>query len=344
MALNIEHVFITPYTPYQNAKIERLHKTLNDMIAKQVSQDNKLWDVFLNQTLSAIRVCKNESTGSSPYYLLFKREPILPLDNILQPRRRYMGENLHQITLEKMHREFTQVHSKMKKSQLRQQRYANKGAEEVKFKVGDPVFLRNFKKNNKLQGNWQPYYRVTAQTSPVTYTIRNQLDNTEIKAQGRNLKLANTDNWEIRPKGDRPIRRVTLAAPQETTSDSYSSTEDSDDDIPLAQLIKRKRIAFNSSESDEENIPLAELVKRIRARRDTNKVRTQPNGKEPPEDDLNRDVKTEKSDSSSSEPDTDSEMETAAIEQTKETPVTEKAPGINKEKIQSLLIAIANTL
>ena len=274
-ALNIEHTLITPRTPHLNGSVERFNGTLNNMIAKQVSQDNRLWDVFINQTLSAIRVCTNESTGHSPFFLLFKREPVLPVDNILRPRRKYTGELLHQVTLEKMHREFMKVHSKMKRSQLRHQRNANKGAKPVEFKVGDPVFLRNFTKGNKLQSNWQPYYRVTKQTSPVSYIIRNQLDNTERKVQGRNLKLAHTDDWDIPKNAGKPIRRVTLAAPPDTSDDasddeSGSSSWDSEDNIPLAQIIRRKRREFSSSGSDEENMPLAALAQRVRARGDMN--------------------------------------------------------------------------
>ena len=263
-ALNIEHVYTTNYNPQQNGILERSHRVLNDAIAKQVSQDNRLWDVFINQTLSAMRCCKNESTGESPYYLLFKREAVMPVDNILRPRRKYVGEDLHRITLEKMHREFRKVHTKMKKSRLRQQRYANVGAKPVEYKIGDPVFVRKFGRKNKLQGHWEPYYRITEQISPISFEIRNQLDNSVRKVQARHLKMANTDaDWGLKPQtGERPLRKAAMAAPSESSSSESEFEEE--DNVPLAQLIKRKRTTFSSSESDEDNMPLSVLAKRLR--------------------------------------------------------------------------------
>lgn len=49
-ALNISHVKTYYYHPKSNARVERFHKTLHDVMVKNLST----WDVFLNEILAAI--------------------------------------------------------------------------------------------------------------------------------------------------------------------------------------------------------------------------------------------------------------------------------------------------
>lgn len=86
--LNVDHVTTSFYHPEANAKVERFHRTLHDILAKKLDDNLATWDMYLNQALAAVRFCVSESTGFSPFYLLYSRDPVLPLDNILKPRRR----------------------------------------------------------------------------------------------------------------------------------------------------------------------------------------------------------------------------------------------------------------
>ena len=47
--------------------------------------------------------------------LLYNRDVILPLDNILKPRRIYYGDEYHQIALKELHRSFILVRNNIKK-------------------------------------------------------------------------------------------------------------------------------------------------------------------------------------------------------------------------------------
>jgi hypothetical protein len=101
------------------------------------------WDVHLNQTLAAIRFNINESSSFPPFYLLYNRDVVLPIDNILKPRRRYLGEDPHKIAKEQQHKTFTMVQRILKRSKKRQAKYANRNAVDVGLKVGDPVYYKN---------------------------------------------------------------------------------------------------------------------------------------------------------------------------------------------------------
>ena len=128
--------------------------------------------------MAAIRFNVSESSKFSPYYLLYTRDIVLPVDNILQPRRKYLGEDFHQIALEEQNRAFVYVRNYLKKAKKRQAKYADKNAKEVELKVGDPVYYQNKERKFKLAQKWKPYYRIIEKTGPVSFIIKNQLDGT----------------------------------------------------------------------------------------------------------------------------------------------------------------------
>ena len=61
------------------------------------------WDIYLNQMLTAVRFHVSETIHFSPYYLLYNRDIILPLDNISRPRRIYYGNEHYEIALQEVH-------------------------------------------------------------------------------------------------------------------------------------------------------------------------------------------------------------------------------------------------
>ena len=131
--------------------------------------------------------------------------------------------------------------------------------------VGSPVYLRNHKRNSKIDLQWLPFYRVVQVHSPLTFSIRNQMNGETTKAHARHLRLADVEEWEIPKAGTgRACRRATMAV---SSSDSESDTEN-DNKTPYQRAIDRKRQERENS-SDEENIPLLELRRRIQCRDQT---------------------------------------------------------------------------
>ena len=263
--LNIHHVTTSFYHPQSNAKVERFHRTLHDVLSKLLKDDSTVWDLYLNQALAAIRFNHNDSSKFSPFFLVYNRDVVLPIDNILKPRRKYVGEEQHKIALQQQHKLFTLVHNHMKRAKKRQAKYADRGSKPVDFQVGDPVYYKRHQRRNKLEGKWQPYYRVVEKTSPVTYVIRNQLDGVAVKVHAEHLRLARVEEWEI-PTNDSktPYRRAAyVVPPQESSEESSSSESEGGDPLPkIARWYRRER----DDSSEEENIPLAELAGRIKAR------------------------------------------------------------------------------
>ena len=140
--VNISHVTTSYYQPQGNSKAVWFHWTLHDVMSKKVSDSLDTWNIYLHQILAAVRFNINESTKFSPFYLLYNCDPVLPIDNILKPRRRYLGEEPHKVVLELQYKSFVMVHQHLKKAKRRQARYADKNSKCTKFQVGDPVYLK----------------------------------------------------------------------------------------------------------------------------------------------------------------------------------------------------------
>lgn len=139
-AFNINHVKTSFYHPQSNSKVERFHRTCHDVLSKKIQDNMTTWDLYLNQALAAIRFNANESSKFSAFFLLYNRDPVRPLDNLLAPRRKYLGEEQHAIALQQQHQSYVLVHKHLKKAKKRQAKYANKDCKEVKLEVGDAVF------------------------------------------------------------------------------------------------------------------------------------------------------------------------------------------------------------
>ena len=267
--LNIHHITTTYYRPQSNAVNERLHRTLHDILSKKVVDSPSGWDIHLAQSLGAIRASINESTGYSAHFLVFGQDPVYPLDNLLKPRQRYLGEDLHQIRLQAQHKAFVEVHRNVKKAKAKQKKYADRLAKPVEIQVGDHVFYMNHRKSSKLDSRWKPNYIVIEQTGPVSFRIKNQLTAVTTKAHASQLHKASTA-WEdqLTPTTGRlGKRQSTMVMPEESSSDDENdSEEETEANTPaLEQLVRQTRTRRDDSSSEEE-IPLAELRTRLRER------------------------------------------------------------------------------
>ena len=113
------------------------------------------WDLFLNQTLAAIRFNVSESNKFSPFFLLYNRDVVLQIDNLLKPSRKYAGGDLHKIALQQQHKSFLLVHKRLKKEKKRQAKYADKKEKINNFKLEIQSIIKIIVKhqNYKIIGN-----------------------------------------------------------------------------------------------------------------------------------------------------------------------------------------------
>ena len=72
--------------PRANGQAERMIRTIKSGLRKiqAESPDCKWWEVYPD-VLRGMRCMNTRATGYSPYFLVFKHEPALPLVNALYP-------------------------------------------------------------------------------------------------------------------------------------------------------------------------------------------------------------------------------------------------------------------
>ena len=91
--------YTAPYSPASNGRIEGFHNFLKACIAKHVSPTLE-WDQVIPLACAAYNFMPNEHAKESPFYMMFARDPVLPLNTLLQPRVRYLGGQDNLISLD----------------------------------------------------------------------------------------------------------------------------------------------------------------------------------------------------------------------------------------------------
>ena len=79
------HKNTTAYHPQTDGLVERFNRTLTDMLAKTVKANGRDWNQHLYFALFAYQTSPQTSTGESPFYLLYGRDPCLPTESALSP-------------------------------------------------------------------------------------------------------------------------------------------------------------------------------------------------------------------------------------------------------------------
>ena len=79
-------LYIPPYRPQCNGKIEGFHKYLKSCIAKHII-NNMEWDEFTNLATAAYNFIPNVTSKEALFFLMFGRDPYMPLNQLLSQAR-----------------------------------------------------------------------------------------------------------------------------------------------------------------------------------------------------------------------------------------------------------------
>ncbi|KAG1077289.1 hypothetical protein G6F42_024944 [Rhizopus arrhizus] len=81
--LGSHHKLTSAFHPRTNGKVERYNGTVKNMLRKYVQGALHRWDEFVDVAVWSSRVWKNATTGYSPFFLVYGREPRLSGDTII---------------------------------------------------------------------------------------------------------------------------------------------------------------------------------------------------------------------------------------------------------------------
>ena len=100
--LGVVHKLSTPpYHPAFNGRIEGFHAFHKACIAKHIAPQLE-WDKLVPLACAAYNFIPNEHSKESPFFLMYGRDPVLPLNTLLGPKIRYLGNDIDVLSLEAM--------------------------------------------------------------------------------------------------------------------------------------------------------------------------------------------------------------------------------------------------
>lgn len=183
--MGISHRLTPPYTPQANP-VERTNKTLKTMIAQFCENDHRKWDTHLPSLTFAINTAKHESTGFSPAYLNFGREPEIPNavyrrtdrnnEIVTDDEGQVRAQSEHLRTLKEVY-ELVRVH--LARAQATQSHHYDLRRREWRCRLGDQVMKREHTLSSadkgvaaKLSPKYSGPYTVVKVHSPVVYDLK----------------------------------------------------------------------------------------------------------------------------------------------------------------------------
>ncbi len=86
MLTGVRHNISTAYHPQTNGLDERFNPTLQRALLKMVQENEAEWHKYLDSVLFAYRTSKQASTKYSPFFIMYGREPRLPVDLMTTPQ------------------------------------------------------------------------------------------------------------------------------------------------------------------------------------------------------------------------------------------------------------------
>jgi hypothetical protein len=162
--MGIDKVRTTPYHPSTNSVVERFHRTLNSMLAKVVSVNQRDWCEHLPAVMAAYRASVHETTQFTPNRLIFGRENRMPADVVLgdldtseAELPSCMDEYAANI-IERQRADYALVREHLGESAIRRKEQYDIRVRPKEFVPGQLVWYHYPRKRQGLSPKWQMYY------------------------------------------------------------------------------------------------------------------------------------------------------------------------------------------
>ena len=119
--LGVEYkVYSPPYRPQSNGRVESFPYFLKACIAKHITPQLE-WDDVVPLACAAYNFFPNEHSRESPFFLMFGRDPLLPLTKLLRPKLRYLGNEESILSLESLQNIYQLVVTNLKTEREKRQ-------------------------------------------------------------------------------------------------------------------------------------------------------------------------------------------------------------------------------
>ncbi len=230
----------TPYHPMGNGLTERFNRTLLNMLGTLQNAQKKNWKSHVAGLVHAYNCTRQTTTGFSPYFLMFGRQPHLPVDlafglddDTKQPSTKYVDE-----MKDRLKKAYDLAARSIMTAQGRQKEGYDRRARGAILQPGDRVLVKRvaFDGKHKLADKWEEdTYRIVRQPNDAipVYVVQKENGEGKKKTLHRNLLLPighlPEEEKEKKPAPRKSLPRKTLDVPMKSRG-SIQETETSTDE------------------------------------------------------------------------------------------------------------------
>ena len=166
----------TAYHPQTDGLTERANQTIEQMLRAYVNEDQDNWDECLDLVEFAYNNSKQASTGHSPFFLNYGRNPNTPIQLAMQTNAaRRVPATLS--FLKNMNEEIDKAIANTAAAQDRQKTFADQHRREQSYKLGDKVWVstQNFRmqkgKTKKFANKFEGPFTIEQVVSSTAYKL-----------------------------------------------------------------------------------------------------------------------------------------------------------------------------
>jgi len=205
--LEIQVSKITNHRPQSNGVVERVHGTVHSVFAKIVSSNQRDWCQLLPFVTQAYNSATHSSSTFSPYYLMYLREPRVPLELLIEkptPAAAQSTDEYIQQTEDRMRQAYTIVCESLKANFDRSKKRYDARVKSAKFEVGDEVYYylprKHVVKNKKWALDNRGPFTVVRKVNDVNYAIQKSSSAKPLIIHIDRLTRCHSDDEEYRKR------------------------------------------------------------------------------------------------------------------------------------------------
>jgi hypothetical protein len=214
-------------------------------------EQKKNWKAYVGPLVHAYNCPQHDYTDFSPYYMMFGRNPRLPVDIVFGLRKEVKGSNYIKDLRDRLDHAYHLATEASKRSQQKQKEGYDMRVRGATIRVGDrvPVKIVAFKEKHKLADKWkQEPYNVLGQPNPDIPVFTVQREDGEVRKRNlhRNLLLPVGDIGEtpVKPVPKPRVRTLKPKSPQ--IRPALIDTEDESSDEETVELVVVVLVADSS--------------------------------------------------------------------------------------------------
>ena len=245
----------TPYHPMGNGLAERFNSTLINMLGTLEPHQKVDWKSHVGAMVHAYNCTKHDTTGYSPYFLMFGRHPRIAVDVVLGRHEPEFGSNYVKKLKEQLRKAYEMAEKNSRNSQGDQKKFYDRKVHGAVLAPGDRVLVRKvgLKGMQKLVDRWseEVYVVIDQPNSDIpVYRVKLEVGRSAVKTLHRNLLLPlcalPVVNKPI-PRARRSITPIKSITPDSSGSDGSDNEASSEDESIL--VVRRSQPRRSSAAS-----------------------------------------------------------------------------------------------